>query len=60
MIPVTSHYVKEFIMKIACIIPSRYASTRLPGKPLRLIAGETLVHRAAMGFSKKRMSLRAR
>ena len=45
MIPVTSHYAKEFIMKIACIIPSRYASTRLPGKPLRLIAGETLVHR---------------
>ena len=32
-------------MKIACIIPSRYASTRLPGKPLRMIAGETLVHR---------------
>lgn len=32
-------------MKIACIIPSRYASTRLPGKPLRMIAGETLVNR---------------
>ncbi|WP_296097722.1 3-deoxy-manno-octulosonate cytidylyltransferase [Dialister sp.] len=32
-------------MKAACIIPSRYASTRLPGKPLRLIAGKTLVHR---------------
>ena len=32
-------------MKIACISPSRYASTRLPGKPLRMIAGETLVHR---------------
>lgn len=32
-------------MKIACIIPSRYASTRLLGKPLRMIAGETLVHR---------------
>ena len=32
-------------MKIACIIPSRYAYTRLPGKPLRMIAGETLVHR---------------
>ena len=32
-------------MKIACIIPSRYASTRLPGKPLRMIAGETLIHR---------------
>jgi 3-deoxy-manno-octulosonate cytidylyltransferase (CMP-KDO synthetase) len=34
-----------FMMKAACIIPSRYASTRLPGKPLRLIAGKTLVHR---------------
>lgn len=33
------------MMKAACIIPSRYASTRLPGKPLRLIAGKTLVHR---------------
>ncbi len=32
-------------MKVACIIPSRYASTRLPGKPLRMIAGETLIHR---------------
>lgn len=32
-------------MKIACIIPSRYASTRLPGKPLRMIAGQTLIHR---------------
>lgn len=33
------------MMKAACIIPSRYVSTRLPGKPLRLIAGKTLVHR---------------
>lgn len=33
------------MMKAACIIPSRYASTRLRGKPLRLIAGKTLVHR---------------
>lgn len=32
-------------MKTVCIIPSRYASTRLPGKPLRLIAGKTLVRR---------------
>lgn len=32
-------------MKIACIIPSRYASTRLPGKPLRMIAEQTLIHR---------------
>lgn len=32
-------------MKIACIIPSRYESTRLPGKPLRLIHGKTLIRR---------------
>ncbi len=32
-------------MKIACIIPARYASTRLPGKPLRLIHGKTLIRR---------------
>lgn len=30
-------------MKTAIVIPARYASTRLPGKPLRLIAGQTLV-----------------
>lgn len=36
---------EAFFMKIACIIPSRYASTRLPGKPLRMIAGKTLVRR---------------
>ena len=30
-------------------IPARYASTRLPGKPLRLIAGEPMiVHVAAL------------
>lgn len=32
-------------MNIALIIPSRYGSTRLKGKPLRLIAGRTLIHR---------------
>ncbi len=32
-------------MKTACIIPSRYESTRLPGKPLRLIHGKTLIRR---------------
>ena len=31
--------------KIACIIPSRYASTRLPGKPLVEIAGKPMIQR---------------
>ena len=29
--------------KIVLVIPARYASTRLPGKPLRLIAGKTMI-----------------
>jgi 3-deoxy-manno-octulosonate cytidylyltransferase (CMP-KDO synthetase) len=32
-------------MKVAAIIPARYASTRLPGKPLAEICGKTLVER---------------
>ena len=32
-------------MKIACIIPARYASTRLPGKPLADIAGKPMIQR---------------
>ena len=32
-------------MKIVGIIPSRYASTRFPGKPLALIAGKPLIQR---------------
>jgi 3-deoxy-manno-octulosonate cytidylyltransferase (CMP-KDO synthetase) len=32
-------------MKIAGIIPARYGSTRLPGKPLRLISGRPMVQR---------------
>lgn len=32
-------------MKAICIIPARYASTRLPGKPLRLIAGVPMICR---------------
>lgn len=31
--------------KIIAIIPSRYGSSRLPGKPLRLIAGKSLLER---------------
>lgn len=39
-------------MKAVCIIPARYGSTRLPGKPLRRIAGKTLIHRVYEQASK--------
>jgi 3-deoxy-manno-octulosonate cytidylyltransferase (CMP-KDO synthetase) len=32
-------------MRIAAVIPSRWQSTRFPGKPLALIAGKTMVQR---------------
>ena len=32
-------------MKVIGIIPSRYASTRFPGKPLSMITGKTMIHR---------------
>lgn len=32
-------------MKILCVIPARYASTRLPGKPLADIAGKPMISR---------------
>lgn len=32
-------------MKTVIVIPARYASTRLPGKPLALIAGQTMLER---------------
>ena len=32
-------------MNVVCIIPSRYASTRLPGKPLLDIAGKPMIQR---------------
>lgn len=32
-------------MKTLIVIPARYASTRLPGKPLAMIAGQTLLER---------------
>lgn len=33
----------ERVMKVLCVIPARYASTRLPGKPLALIAGKPMI-----------------
>ena len=30
-------------MRLVCVIPARYDSTRLPGKPLRLLGGEPLI-----------------
>ncbi len=32
-------------MRVLCVIPARYASTRLPGKPLALIAGKPMIQR---------------
>ena len=32
-------------MKIICVIPARYASTRLPGKPLKDICGKPMICR---------------
>ena len=43
-------------MKTLCVIPARYASTRLPGKPLRMIAGKPMIVRVC---ERARMSTRA-
>ena len=32
-------------MKVLCVIPARYSSTRLPGKPLADIAGQPMIQR---------------
>lgn len=34
-------------MRVLCVIPARLGSTRLPNKPLQLLAGEPLVTRVA-------------
>ena len=34
-----------YAMNVLCVIPARYASTRLPGKPLKDIAGKPMVCR---------------
>lgn len=38
-----AHRRKPGAAECACVIPSRYASTRLPGKPLSLIGGRPLI-----------------
>ncbi|MCQ2249666.1 MAG: 3-deoxy-manno-octulosonate cytidylyltransferase [Bacteroidales bacterium] len=39
-------------MNILGIIPSRYASTRFPGKPLAMIGSKTMIHRVYLQASK--------
>ncbi len=39
-------------MKVLCVIPARYASTRLPGKPLADIAGKPMICRVYERASK--------
>ena len=39
-------------MKFACVIPARYASTRLPGKPLADIAGKPMIQRVCEQVAK--------
>ncbi len=41
-------------MKIVGIIPARYASTRFPGKPLALVAGQPLIRRVIEQCKKAR------
>lgn len=41
----TSLLLENLIMKTAIVIPARYASTRLPGKPLAMISGQTMLQR---------------
>ncbi len=42
-------------MKVLCVIPARYASTRLPGKPLALIAGKPMIQRVYQQAAKARL-----
>ena len=41
-------------MNFICIIPARFASTRLPGKPLADIAGKPLIQRVYEQAAKAR------
>ena len=38
--------------KVVCIIPARYGSSRLPGKPLEIIAGKSVIQRTCERVAK--------
>ena len=40
-------------MKFGCVIPARYGSTRLPGKPLADIAGKPMIERVMQEYLKR-------
>src|ERR1700674_3171430 len=42
--------------KVVVVIPARYGSTRLPGKPLALLAGKTMIQR---GYERAKLAQRA-
>jgi 3-deoxy-manno-octulosonate cytidylyltransferase (CMP-KDO synthetase) len=42
-------------MRVLGIIPARYASSRLPGKPLAMIAGKTMIQRVYERASRSKM-----
>ena len=42
-------------MKILCVIPARYASTRLPGKPLADIVGKPMIQHVYERASKAKL-----
>ena len=41
-------------MKVVGIIPSRYASTRFPGKPLAMIKGKTMIRSGHRRYAHRR------
>ncbi len=43
-------------VKVLCVIPARYASTRLPGKPLALIGGKPMIQHVCEQAAKSRLS----
>lgn len=46
-------------MKVLCVIPARYASTRLPGKPLANLAGKPMIQRVYERAAQARFLMRS-